>query len=285
MNDEILSNLTTTVAPGVDIPTYWGYIGLAIAVFFFGSNYVPVKKFETGDGLFFQLVLCMAIWTVGFIVHCFRQFPRFYPLPLLGGFFWATGNINTVPIIKCIGIGMGMLLWGTTSLVIGWANARFGWFGIKAEVPSKLALNYVGVCLAASSAIFYLFVKTETAQAQQTDHHENEPLIQTIEPSIQQREQPVDFYDKLNPKAKRMAGTFLAIISGVLYGVTFTPYLYVVDNYSGASQNGLDYVFSLYTGIFLTSIIYFFIYCIIMKNKPFVNPKSILPGLASGWMW
>ena len=33
-----------------DYPTYVGYIGAVIAILFFGSNFVPVKKFETGDG-------------------------------------------------------------------------------------------------------------------------------------------------------------------------------------------------------------------------------------------
>lgn len=36
-----------------------GYLGIAIAVFFFGSNFIPIKKYETGDGMFFQFVVCM----------------------------------------------------------------------------------------------------------------------------------------------------------------------------------------------------------------------------------
>ena len=35
---------------GTNVPIYWGYISCGIAVVFFGSNWVPVKKFETGDG-------------------------------------------------------------------------------------------------------------------------------------------------------------------------------------------------------------------------------------------
>ena len=31
-------------------PTYVGFICAGVAVLFFGSNFVPVKKFETGDG-------------------------------------------------------------------------------------------------------------------------------------------------------------------------------------------------------------------------------------------
>lgn len=29
---------------------YVGYIGAIVAILFFGSNFVPVKKYETGDG-------------------------------------------------------------------------------------------------------------------------------------------------------------------------------------------------------------------------------------------
>ena len=72
---------------------------------------------------------------------------RFYPLPMLGGFLWSTGNLNTVIIIKLIGIGLGSLVWvsrfnliiyfnqiiffylkNTILLVFGWAIARFGNF-------------------------------------------------------------------------------------------------------------------------------------------------------------
>ena len=28
-----------------------GWVGVVIAVVFFGSNFIPVKKFDTGDGM------------------------------------------------------------------------------------------------------------------------------------------------------------------------------------------------------------------------------------------
>lgn len=40
----------TAAASSEAFPMYVGYIGCAVAVFFFGSNWVPIKKFETGDG-------------------------------------------------------------------------------------------------------------------------------------------------------------------------------------------------------------------------------------------
>lgn len=66
-----------------------GFIILVISSFLFGSNYIPVKQFKTGDGMFFQLILCIGVWLVGFVVYCFRNFPKFYAMPLFGGFLWA----------------------------------------------------------------------------------------------------------------------------------------------------------------------------------------------------
>lgn len=71
------------------LPAYSGYLFLVGSSIFYGSNFLPVKQYETGDGMFFQLILCIAIWTVGFLVNSIRNFPQFYPLPLLGGFMWA----------------------------------------------------------------------------------------------------------------------------------------------------------------------------------------------------
>lgn len=57
-----------------------GFVGAALTALFFGTNLVPVKKFETGDGMFFQWCMCAGIWFVGLGVqvrakagHCFAE--------------------------------------------------------------------------------------------------------------------------------------------------------------------------------------------------------------------
>ena len=45
------------------------------------------------------------------------------------------------------------------------------------------------------------------------------------------------------------------------------------------SLSDLDYVFAHFSGIFLTSTVYFLIYCAVRKNKPDVYPQAILPGM------
>lgn len=201
------------------IAAHWGYISLVVAVFFYGSNYLPVKQYETGDGMFFQLILAIGIWLVGFVCNCIRQFPRFYALPMIGGALWASGNVNTVPVIKCIGIGLGMLIWANVGLIMGWANARFGWFGLKPQRPSHVIMNYVGVGLTLLSAVSYLFVKSDTTRKRKDDsiHESQFDVTDKLTPEINEPKDETIF-DKLSPKFKHIFGMSLAIVSGLFYG-------------------------------------------------------------------
>ena len=306
----ITTILTSTVEPSVIVPKYVGYIAIAVSVVFLGSNYIPIKHFETGDGMFFQLMLTTSIWIVGFFVNLIKGYPKFYPLPMLGGFFWSTGQLTVVQLYKLLGIGMGTVLINTVLLVLGWAIARFGknyfklnysitfyfeiyifigWFGVDPEPIKHSGLNYAGVILTAISGIFFLFVKPDVKNLEETqpllvddsDTIIRRPSVDIIVNSDTQ-EVPTQFVQRLNPNTKRFIGVFFACLSGVLFAFTFTPALYVEDNYIGAKKDALNYVFSLYTGIYMTTVFYFSIYCLIKKNKPKVYPKVVLPALLSG---
>ncbi|XP_051898772.1 transmembrane protein 144b isoform X2 [Pristis pectinata] len=268
----------------------FGFAACAVSVVLFGSNFVPVKKFDTGDGLFFQWILCAGIWIVSLIVNLILQCPKFWPLAMLGGFVWATGNITVVPILKTIGLGLGVLIWAAFNLLMGWASSRFGWFGIDPEEVAKPYLNYTGAALSFLSAIIYFFVKSDVSAP-----NTSEPTL-LIDNSINTDEENVltdaSWVDKLSPRKKRLVGSCLAVIAGLLYGSNFVPVIYIKNHalknetkYENASQFDLDYVFAHFSGIFLTSTVYFLIYCALMKNKPKVYPKAILPGFVSGVMW
>ncbi|XP_062864717.1 transmembrane protein 144a [Trichomycterus rosablanca] len=268
----------------------YGFVSCAVSVVFYGSNFVPVKKIDTGDGMFFQWVLCAAIWTVSLIVNLILKSPKFWPLAMLGGAIWATGNITVVPIVKTIGLGLGLLIWASFNLLIGWASSRFGWFGIEAETVDKPTLNYCGAGLCLLSAIVFFFVKSDI---QRPASSEETPLLieQTLN-SDTQALTDVSWVDMLKPRTKRFVGSGLAVVAGLLYGSSFIPVLYIKNRaahndtrYSEASQFDLDYVFAQFSGIFLTSTVYFFIYCAFKKNKPQVFPRAVLPAFASGVMW
>ncbi|MCI4395059.1 hypothetical protein PGIGA_G00175960 [Pangasianodon gigas] len=268
----------------------YGFVSCAVSVLFYGSNFVPVKKIDTGDGMFFQWVLCAAIWTVSMIANIILSSPKFWPLAMLGGAIWATGNVTVVPILKTIGLGLGLLIWATFNLLMGWASSRFGWFGIEPEKVTKPILNYCGAGLCLLSAIVFFFVKSDVQRSATSE--ETPLLIDSTVNTDPQTSSDNSWVDMLPPFTKRLVGSGLAVVAGLLYGSSFIPMLYIKNHadqqdsqFVGASQFDLDYVFAHFSGIFLTSTVYFVIYCAFKKNKPQVFPKAVLPGFVSGVMW
>ena len=163
-------------------------------------------------------------------------------------------------------------------------------FGLNKENPTKPALNYIGVALVLVSTVFYLMVKK--AEEPSTDAQESETFpsdyetefdTKTINSSQVQQEHTDDsLFGRMSTTQKRIVGISLSVLSGLLYGQAFTPVVYVVDNYEVASKNNMDHLFAFYTGIMVTSLVYFILYCIIKKNKPILYNQLVLPGLTSG---
>ena len=48
------------------------------------------------SGMFFQWVMCTAVWLTGLVVAAVRDFPKFYPLAMAGGLMWCTGMMYAV---------------------------------------------------------------------------------------------------------------------------------------------------------------------------------------------
>lgn len=301
-NSTLITTLVSTTAASSTLPSWTGFIFLICSSILYGSNYLPVKQYETGDGMFFQLIVCVGIWIVGFVLNIVRGFPEFYALPLLGGFLWSTGNNTVVPIIQTIGIGLGMIFWNAIGLITGWATGRFGLFGLTKEVPSNKILNYLGVLFVLLSTFFYLMVqpvdnsKSDEDEGTNSGPDERTNLLDSTNESTntasleQSQKQNAStesdsFIARMSTMKKRILGISLSVFAGLLYGEAFSPIVYIRNNYKGASQNSMDYLFSFYTGILVTSLIYFTIYAIYKKNKPILYSQLVLPGLASGIMW
>ena len=172
-----------------------GYLEVLIASVFFGSNFVPVKRYETHDGMYYQWVMCAAIWMTGLFVQLLvfsapsllgdpdaigasdkwaqmdehdriitgRPDPysvKFIPVAALGGFLWATGNTLSVPVINMIGLSLGLLIWGSANMLMGWATGMFGLVtGGKGDQLAHPTLNYVGVALAVIALGMYTQIK------------------------------------------------------------------------------------------------------------------------------
>ncbi|XP_004364618.2 transmembrane protein [Capsaspora owczarzaki ATCC 30864] len=327
-----------------------GFGAVTASVFLWGSNFVPLKRFESGDGLFFQWVLCSFIFMTGIVVNLIQGSPEFHPFAMIGGLLWTTGNITVVPIVQLLGLAQGMLLWSSSNLLMGYFSGRYGWFGVTPAPPNDAALSSAGVALCCISLVFYLFVRPtlDNAKSQNSAGYLPDYLVEikdnlyTVQPDASKpttssqspspsmassrhninsdeetlliKTEMVDddepatgvlkvrrafsskqhrslsgatgsWVDKLAPAQRTWVGRSLALFAGCCYGLNFTPVAYVQDNYEGASQSGLDYVFAHFTGIYATSTCYFVLYCIAKKNQPMIYPKLVLPSMISGIMW
>lgn len=96
-----------------------GYVCCLISVLGFGSNFIPAKRVDTGDGFYFQWVMCCAIWMVSVLTQIALGNPKFEPFAMLGGFLWCTGNALCLIVIQYVGMGIGLLVWGSTNMLMG----------------------------------------------------------------------------------------------------------------------------------------------------------------------
>lgn len=385
---------------------------MVVAVVCMGSNFVPLKGIRIGDGIFFQFCMCNAIFITSIPVLMIQSFPPIHGLALFGGFLWCTGNMLCPLAIKFIGMGLGLILWGCTSMLFGWASGTFGLFGLTKQEINDPVLNIVGVVISMLGFFVYMQVRTDDtsvdakrftlrkaqmeyrkriiAQTQNesmqesfrhtgTDdpHDLRQSLIQednprpsvafrdtmdenprpsvtfrdeaerpsalfrrsTVEedfdmerPSVvnQQRngygaeggydegeeggdENAPDEYnpfafrterlfsdqsnltglstksrsigDDWSVERKRFVGMMCAIVAGIFFGCSFDPSQWVIDNKFDGNDNSLNYVFSQFLGVLMTSWFYTIVYSVYhlyRGSKPYINAESILPATFSG---
>ena len=233
-----------------------GYLSCLVAVVFFGSNFVPVKRTPTGDGMFFTLIMTAAVWLEGAIMQVARGNPKFEPFAMLGGTLWATGNITVVPIVKTIGLGLGLLTWGLLNMLVGWASGHFGLFGLKPDPPLRYpALNYAGIVLAVASLVVYAFIKSEVAEQGVAEEEEEEDGDSDINGDLQEgllapndlihsRQGLEGRYGSTPPvahggggaaaaaaaRSRFVLGFTLSVIAGIFYGSNFNPPQYLIEH-------------------------------------------------------
>lgn len=128
-----------------------GFIATAIAVFGFTTSFIPFKFVDTGDGCFAQWVMSAVVFLTAVPIHLLRGSPTIFPVTLFGGAIWKIGNCCAAPIINTLGLAVGLLIWNTFSVLLGWASGRFGLFGICAALPSNELFNYLGIAISVAA--------------------------------------------------------------------------------------------------------------------------------------
>jgi len=317
---ELECNASRCVPTGSEKRPEYGYIGVAVAIVCFGSNYIPVKMIpHTGNGMIFQLLMTSGILFFGVGVQLVRQTTVFYPKAMIGGMMWAIANCITVPIIRTLGMGLAIAVVGTMNMLTGWACGHFGIWGVETEEVKIAWLSYVGVAVAVVAIIFFGLVEPAKQPRKRS------PPVDTSSASLLSREgvnaedsklwyqQDAARQSSSNPDAstervaqwKRFVGFFAAVVAGLFFGLSFIPSQAMMDNYSHDSlvsdstkfsPNGLDYAFSAYVGIFVTSCFLVFVYSAVRRVEAvfqLTEPEErelqvanmVAPAFICGLMW
>jgi len=128
-------------------------------------------------------------------------------------------------------------------MVINWTIARFGLFGVAAQIPNMPILNYIGVGLTVISIITFIFVKTEeihvmNSRYMQTPNFiERKPLLDaesrihtdflsinndslntSFEQEIETKSRLDKCMNRLSDKNKKILGILLSIFCGLMSG-------------------------------------------------------------------
>jgi len=206
---------------------------------------------------------------------------KFFPFVMFGGALWASGNALAVPVINSIGLAMGLLIWGCTNMLTGWATGRFGMF-VEPESLTAPALNTFGVLLVLVSLVLYTQIKADVTPAFSTAARGSMLPSEAGAPD----DELATVAEGLTGRKplSRPAGIVLAMISGILYGTNFIPST-VMKEHGWGPKEPLDYIFSHYCGIFLTSTIIFVFYAGFKRSNPRIFSRVLLPAIGSGVMW
>jgi glucose uptake protein GlcU len=163
------------------MPFLLGLVGALVASVLWGSNFVVTKQYDMGDGMHFQLFLCLGIFLVGVMtLVASDQVPHedvvdfdSFPLPdlrvtlsfegLLGGAVWCLGNLLTVPVVNRVGLGLGMSVWAGTSLVVSFLFGRVNVLGLVAPALSSPILGLIGVSFAVGALFVFSQVNLSTS--------------------------------------------------------------------------------------------------------------------------
>jgi drug/metabolite transporter (DMT)-like permease len=294
----------------------------SIAGIGFGINFVPVKKLEIVDGVFFSFCMSLAIITVGVILSLalptdssggvLPELPAFYPFAMLGGAVWMVGNLMCPIIIKWNGLGVSQMVLGITNMLVGWATGRFGLFHITKQ--TVISDPVLGLLLSVASLFVFTQVRDLPEDLQKLESEANASDTKngtganTHARDFQQRQtaQDVVFADvesrttssgshealedgdakksEALEELKFGVGWVMAMLAGALAGFTFTP-IELLAQAEGNDHNYLDYIWSSFAGIAVAGSVAVILYALVRGKKAHMPRAHVLPALASGAIW
>ncbi|EYC25514.1 hypothetical protein Y032_0011g1245 [Ancylostoma ceylanicum] len=254
-----------------------GLLAAFVASIVFGSVFVPIKRVPCGDGFTVQLFMCLGAFITSAFVHGILDFPPVHGFAMIGGALWCSANAFAIQIMNRLGMALSILVWNTLSCLTGWATSRYGLFGLPSAIPASMALNYLGIIVLIAGGVMYLFVKNNPQESYDMDKLEKENY------SMASRNEKNNEISSI----ERTASFLSAMFCGIFYGSMWIPVNYIKSHpneFPDAPTDSTFYVFSFFCGVMYTSTFIFVIYCLVKRNRPWVNPEAAVPSMLGGAM-
>lgn len=127
-----------------------GYLAAIISMLGWGSYFVPMKRVKSNNPIFYQAVMCLAIFISSCILTFFTHKFIFSWLAILSGILWAVGNFLSVLAVKHSRLSIAAPVWMATIVFVSFAWGTL-FFGEKIHV---INLALLGMLLLIGGLVF-----------------------------------------------------------------------------------------------------------------------------------
>lgn len=149
-----------------------GYIAIFVSVFFYGSYFVPARKYEIYDGLVFQWYQCSGIMLMGVICAGLRNnwwsdtpsSTGYYVAPegLLSGFIFQLANVVATRSVKSFGLGLYFTTHQVTNLFTAFLVGVLGHkVGLPTKPPGSIPVAGLGFFFVLVGMVPVMYMKKE----------------------------------------------------------------------------------------------------------------------------
>ena len=261
--------------------TLINYALSTLSVVFYSASNIPIKSHDCGDGVFFVWITSISIFVSGFICNCIRNFPPFHIEPAIGGVLMFIGQVLNVAIIRLFGLGIPTLIYSIIVVLIGWFMSVVGFLGMEKAIFFEPYLNYIGLVFCLISIVAFSLIRVNEAQIATPASH----LVSKLTDKQSFDVISISQQNLLKSVISKLLALLLATAIGLCYGTQFLPtYILLARsrNDTSLSSDPLDYIFPQTVGVLVGGTVILVVYCLIKRNRPFVNQSLVLPGLLSG---
>ena len=100
---------------------------------------------DVSAGQFFLWGLCSGVLLVGVVVQLVLSDAKFYPSVMLSGALWTIANLMMPLVVRTLGLGIGLLVWSTSGMIVGWATNLFAHFLLSSTIFLLSSIYYLSL--------------------------------------------------------------------------------------------------------------------------------------------